>query len=134
MADVENALHTTLAGRLREHLALPPPASTPFARPALPPVQVLTPHYPTGMMLDAPGFADVPSSERVALELEDSIEIRLNRFEELLSHALRLVRQVCDHQAVADRDTPVLEGGLRPVTWENWSTAHPVPVEAESCR
>jgi type II secretory pathway predicted ATPase ExeA len=134
MADVENALHTTFAGRLREYLALPPPASTPFARPALPPVQVLTPHYPSGMLLDAPGFAEVPPSEQVAVELEDSIEIRLNRFEERLSHALRLVRQLCDHEAGADRDTPVLEGGLRPVTWENWPTMHPVPIEAQMCR
>lgn len=132
LADVGNALHAMFAGRLQEHAALPPPPYTAFARPALPPVQVLTSHRRSAPALGAPRFADVPISGTPALEVEDTIELRLKHFEAQLSQALRLVRQVCDLPVDTAQDIPIFEDGLQAVTEGSALITRSVAVE--TCR
>ncbi len=131
MSDVDHAFHAMLAGRLMEHAALPAPSSTPCARPTLPPVEVLTSDYPRRVVLEAPALAYAPAPDTLAVEPEDfsDIEMRLQHFEERLSHALRVVRQAYDRPARAAADSPVFEDGLPTVAGEGCSGTHPALVE-----
>jgi type II secretory pathway predicted ATPase ExeA len=136
MSDVGSAFHASFAGTLMEHAALPEPSSLPLARPALPTVEILTSDHSSQAALDASQAADGPTCDVLAVEPDDfsEIEMRLQQFEQRLSHALRVARQACGRPDDIATVAPALEDGWPVDVEEDCPGARPDLVEAAGCR
>jgi type II secretory pathway predicted ATPase ExeA len=102
-ADVANALHVMLMGRLSE-------------RAALPPVQGRSPWHATAMMPEAAPLPEQPIAPAQVVEITDSVDTRLRQFTERLSRILTAIHEVTD--TAGEGLCPSPAGGLRTITAE----------------
>lgn len=126
--DVGNALHVMLMGRLKERVALPPPAQS--IRPALPPISGSFPRRPVPSVRKAQPVVDTPVSATPVVE--ESVERRLRQFANRLSQAMCLVRVSHDGHDGVDYDTPIVSGVPRGIQDDSCSSIRSVRVETQT--
>lgn len=114
-ADVGNALHVMLMGRLDEQAALPPPPAQP-RRLALPPVQDPLAWSSAAVMPELTPLPEQPVTPVQVTQVTDSVDARLARFTKRLSRILTAIHEVTDTAGGELCQSP--PGDLRTVTAE----------------